>query len=61
MAKYVDYYLVYAVNLGLKAFLLLPISVMMCASFWLARSYKDPARTAFTYLKIIIALAFLYV
>lgn len=61
MARYIDYNTVIGVNLGLMAIMLLPISAMLCASFWLARRRKDPARVAFTYLKVMLLIAFLYV
>lgn len=61
MAGYLDDNVVISVNLGLMAIMLLPISAMLCASFWLVRRSQDPARVAFTYLKIMLPLAFLYV
>lgn len=61
MAGYLDDNVVISVNLGLMAIMLLPISAMLCASFWLVRRSKDPARVAFTYVKIMLPLAFLYV
>lgn len=61
MARYIDDNIIIGVNLGLMAIMLLPISAMLCASFWLARRSKDPARVAFTYLKVTLTLAFLYV
>lgn len=61
MARYIDDNVIVGVNLGLMAIMLLPISAMLCASFWLARRSKDPARVAFTYLKVTLTLAFLYV
>lgn len=61
MAGYLDDNVVISVNLGLMAIMLLPISAMLCASFWLVRRSKDPARVAFTYLKVMFPLAFLYV
>lgn len=61
MVRYIDYNIQLGVNLGLTAIMLLPISALMCASFRLARRKKDPARVAFTYLKVMIPLALLYV
>lgn len=60
MARYIDDNIIIGVNLGLMAIMLLPISAMLCASFWLARRSKDPARVAFTYLKVTLTLAFLW-
>lgn len=61
MIGYIDYNVILGVNLGLMAIMLLPISAMLCASFLLVRRSKDPARVAFTYMKVLIPLAFLYV
>ncbi|KAG6368728.1 hypothetical protein INS49_002942 [Diaporthe citri] len=60
MAAYIDYNVIIGVNLGLMAIMLLPISAMLCASFLLVRRSKDPARVAFTYLKVMLPLAFLW-
>lgn len=61
MAGYFDDNVILGVNLGLTAIMILPIFAMFCASFWIARRNKDPARVAFTYLKVTIPLTFLCV
>lgn len=61
MAGYFDDNVIIGVNLGLTAIMILPVSAMMGASFWISRRNKDQARVAFTYLKVTIPLTFLYV
>lgn len=49
------------INLAFFAIAMLPIAFLTFVSFYRVRRDQDPARTAFTYLKAMLPLQFLYV
>lgn len=59
MPRYINYNVSQGVNIGFTAVMIVPLSVLMCMSFYRARRDKDPARVTTTYFKVMLPLAIL--
>ncbi|KAI7786146.1 hypothetical protein LA080_004530 [Diaporthe eres] len=60
MPRYINYNVSSGVNVGFTAIMIVPLSVIMCISFYRARRSKDPARVTTTYLKAMLPMAILW-